>query len=185
MSYEFAGGYKIRDQSGLYFMTFTVEGWVDLFTRELYRDIFVKNMLYCQKEKGLRVGAFVLMSNHAHVIWQSLQGKLSDTIRDFKSYSTKCFIEAVNNTGESRRDWLLHMFKYYAKGTNQNKDYKVWTNDNHPEEITSETFLRVKLNYIHDNPVRAGWVKEPGDYIYSSASNYINGKGIMKIDYLF
>lgn len=54
MSYEFADGYKIRDQSGLYFMTFTVEGWIDLFTRELYRDIFVKNRLYCQKEKGLR-----------------------------------------------------------------------------------------------------------------------------------
>lgn len=60
MSYEFADGYKIRDQSGLYFMTFTVEGWIDLFTRELYRDIFVKNRLYCQKEKGLRVGAFLL-----------------------------------------------------------------------------------------------------------------------------
>lgn len=125
MTYEFAD--KIRDQSGLYFMTFTVGGWIDLFTRELYRDIFIKNMIYCQKEKGLRVGAYVLMSNHVHVIWHSLQGKLSDTIRDFKSYSTKLFIEAINKTGESRRDWLLHMFKYYAKGTNQNKDYKIIT----------------------------------------------------------
>lgn len=183
MTYECADGYKIRDQSGLYFMAFNVEGWIDLFTRKWYRDIFIKNRIYCQKEKGLRVGAYVLMSNHAHVIWHSLQGKLSDTIRDFMSYSTKLFMEAINKTGESSKDGLLHMFKYYAKETNQNKNYKLWTNKNHPEEIRSEKFLKVKLNCIHDNPVRAGWIKEPGDYIYSSASDYISGKGIMEIDY--
>jgi hypothetical protein len=54
-----------------------------------------------------------------------------------------------------------------------------------PEEITSESFVRTKLNYIHENPVRAGWVEKPEHYLYSSASNYIMEKGIMEIDYLF
>jgi putative transposase len=185
MSYEFADGFKIRDQKGLYFLTFTVEGWIDLFSRQLYRDILIKNMEYCRKNKGVAIGSFVIMTNHVHVVWQSNPGTLSDLLRDFKSYCTKSFIEAIQKEPESRRDWLMHMFKYYARGSNQNKFYKIWTNDNHPEEITSEKFLRTKLDYIHQNPVRAGIVKNAEDYIYSSASNYINGKGVMEIDYLF
>ena len=185
MSYEFSDGYKIRNQSGLHFMTFTVVEWIDLFSRKIYRDILVKNMQHCRQHKELSVGAFVIMSNHLHVIWQSRCGKLSDTLRDFKSFCTKEFIVAIKEEPESRKNWLLHMFGFYGRTTNQNKDYKIWSGDNHPEEITSEPFLRSKLNYIHENPVRAGIVRNPEEYIYSSASNYISGKGVMEIDYLF
>jgi putative transposase len=184
MSYEFADGYKIRDQHGLYFMTFTVVGWIDLFSRQLYRDILIKNMKHCREHKDLSIGAYVIMTNHVHVIWQSKCGRLSDTLRDFKSYCTKEFIVAIEKENESRESWLLHMFRFYANRTNQNKDYKTWRGNNHPEEITSHDFLMTKLNYIHENPVRAGWVHKPEDYLYTSASNYINGKGLMEIDYL-
>jgi putative transposase len=184
MSYEFADGYKIRNQAGLHFMTFTVVGWIDLFTRQLYRDLFLKNMDYCRREKNLSVGAYVIMSNHAHVIWQSKSAQLSDTLRDFKSFCTKEFIDAIETENESRRDWLLHMFRFFAKRTNQNKEFKIWTGDNHPEEITSRAFLVTKLNYIHQNPVRAGWVRNAEDYLYSSASNYATGQGLIEIDHL-
>lgn len=184
MSYEFADGYKIRDQHALHFMTFTVVGWIDLFSRQVYRDIFIKNMAFCREKKNLAVGAYIIMTNHVHVIWQSKSGRLSDTLRDFKSYCTKQFITAIENEHESRENWLLHMFGFYANRTNQNKDFKIWTGNNHPEEIYSKEFLITKLNYIHENPVRAGWVKKPEDYIYSSASNYETGKGILDIDYL-
>lgn len=185
MSYEIADGYKVRDQYGLYFMTFAVVGWIDLFSRKVYRDLFIKNMVYCREQKGLSVGAYVIMTNHVHVIWQSKEGKLSDTLRDFKSYCTKEFIKTIETENESRESWLLHMFKYYAKFNNQNKDYKIWVSGSHPEEITSEEFMRVKLKYIHENPVRAGWVKQPEEYIYSSAANYAGGKGICEVDFLF
>lgn len=184
MSYEFAEGYKVRDQYGLYFMTFTVVGWIDLFSRKLYRDIFIKNMMYCREKKGLIVGAYVIMTNHVHVIWQSKDGKLSDTLRDFKSFCTKEFVKTILSENESRESWLMHMFKYYAKYNPQNKDYKIWMSGSHPEEIYSREFLLTKLNYIHQNPVRAGWVKEPEDYIYSSAGDYAGRKGICEIDYL-
>lgn len=185
MSYEFADGYKIRDQSALHFMTFTVVGWIDLFSRQLYRDVLLKNMSYCRQHKGLKLGAYVIMSNHVHVIWQSETGKLSDTLRDFKSFCTKEFISLIENENESRKDWLLHMFRFHANRTNQNKEFKIWTNDNHPEEILSIDFLMSKLNYLHENPVRGGIVSRAEDYLYSSASNYANGKGIMEIDFLF
>lgn len=184
MSYEFADGYKIRNQSGLYFMTFTVVGWIDIFSRKVYRDLFVKNMMYCREHKGLSVGAYVIMTNHAHLIWRSGTGKLSDTLRDFRSFTTKEVIKTIENENESRESWLIHMFKFYAKFNNQNKEYKMWISGSHPEEITSEKLLRTKLNYIHENPVRAGWVLKPEDNVYSSASNYITGKGICEIDYL-
>ena len=184
MSYEDAGGYKIRDQSGTYFMTFTVVGWIDLFTRSCYWDILLKNMRYCQDNKGLKIGAYVIMSNHVHVIWRSENGKLSDTLRDFKSFSTKEFIEAINNEAESRREWLLYMFSFFAKRTNKNKDFKIWTNDNHPEEIFSSDFLNTKLNYIHQNPVRARLVRNSEEYVYSSSIDYNGGKGLTDIDCL-
>jgi len=77
------------------------------------------------------------------------------------------------------------MFRYYAKKTNTNKEFKIWTNDNHPEEIFSEDFMKTKLNYIHENPVRAGLVENSEDYLYSSVANYFKGKGLMEIDYLY
>lgn len=185
MSYEYADGYKIRDQHALHFMTFTVVGWIDLFSRKIYRDVLLKNMSYCRQHKGLKLGAYVIMSNHAHIIWQSATGKLSDTLRDFKSYCTKEFISLIENENESRRDWLLHMFRFHANRTNQNKEFNIWTNDNHPEEIFSQDFLMSKLNYLHENPVRAGIVSKAEDYLYSSASDYANGKGLIEIDFLF
>jgi putative transposase len=185
MSYEFADGYKIRDQGGLHFVTFTVVGWIDLFSRKLYRDIFLENLQYCRTNKNLKVGAYVMMTNHIHLIVQSDTSKLSDTIRDVKSYSTKRFLKAINAEPESRREWLLYMFSFYANNTNRNDEFKIWTGNNHPEQITSKDFLISKLNYIHENPVRSGMVAKPEDYIYSSASNYVNGSGFFEIDFLF
>jgi len=185
MNYEFTGGYKIRDQLGLFFMTFTVVDWIDLFSRKLYREILIKNMKHCMQHKQLSVGAYVIMTNHMHVIWQSKSGKLSDTVRDYKSFCTKELITAIQQNPESRKDWLMRAFEYHAAGTNQNKNFKIWTNDNHPEQIFTDHFMRTKLDYIHDNPVRAEWVAKPEEYVYSSASNYIIGKGILEIDYLF
>jgi putative transposase len=185
MSYGFSNGYKIRDQGGLHFLTFTTVGWIDLFSRKQYRDIFIENLQYCRKHKSLQVGAYVIMSNHIHLIVQCGRERLSDTVRDLKSYTAKKCIETIKAEPESRRDWLIYMFQYYANVTNRNTDFKIWANDNHPEQITSKDFLMSKLNYTHENPVRAGLVAKPEDYLYSSAANYVHGKGLCDIDFLF
>ena len=184
MSYEIEDGYKIRNQSGLYFLTFTVVGWIDLLSRKLYRDILLTNMQWCRANKGLRVGAYVIMTNHMHIIWQSERDNLSAIIRDYKSFCTKQMIAAIQREAESRKEWLLYMFEFFANRSNRNKEFKIWTNDNHPEEIFSPDFMRSKMDYIHNNPVRAGFVEKAEDYLYSSARNYYNGKGIFEVDYL-
>ena len=185
MSYEFAEGYKIRDQSATHFLTFTIMGWIDIFSRQRYRDIILESFNFCQAQKNLRIGAYVIMTNHIHTIWTATNNNLSDIVRDFKTFTSKAILASIEAEQESRRDWLLYMFHYYANRTNANDNFKVWTGNNHPEEIHGESFLRTKLNYIHQNPVKAGLVEEPSHYLYSSAANYERGKGLMEIDFLF
>lgn len=185
MSYEFAEGYKVRDQSATHFLTFSIMGWIDIFSRQRYRDLILESFQFCRENKGLKIGAYVIMTNHIHTIWTAPNNNLSDIIRDFKTFTSKAITASIEAETESRRDWLLYMFRFYANRTNANDNFKVWTGDNHPEEIHSEPFLRTKLNYTHENPVRAGLVKEPSHYLYSSASNYETGKGLIDIDFLF
>jgi len=119
-----------------------------------------------------------------HVIWRAANNNLSDIIRDYKTFTSKAITEGIATEPASRRDWLLYMFNFYSNKTNANDKYKVWTGGNHPEEIYSNEFMFTKLNYIHQNPVRAGLVAEPEHYLYSSASNYAGKKGLIDIDFL-
>jgi REP element-mobilizing transposase RayT len=174
-------GHKIRNQEAVHFITLTVINWIDLFSRPQLRDIIIKNLDYCQKEKGLIVYAYVIMTNHLHLIVKSSDGNLSGTLRDFKSYSSKNLVEAIKEIKESRRDWLLDMFQKAASINSRNKSYQVWIHGNHPIELFSNKFLDQKLDYIHNNPVRAGIVEKPEDYLYSSARNYCGMPSILNI----
>jgi REP element-mobilizing transposase RayT len=167
-------GYQIDDQYGMYFLTFTVVDWVDIFTRKSYRDIIVDSLNYCIKEKQLCVYGYVVMTNHVHLIAQSKAGKLSDTIRDFKKFTARKILDTIVSEPESRREWLLHRFEWNASQHERNNRYQVWTHENHAVSITSEKFFRQKMEYIHQNPVRAGWVEREEDYIYSSAKALFN-----------
>jgi REP element-mobilizing transposase RayT len=70
-------GYQITDQEGLYYLTFQIVDWIDIFTRQVYRDIVIDSLKYAIDNKELQVFAFVIMSNHVHLIAQSSTGKLS------------------------------------------------------------------------------------------------------------
>lgn len=97
-------GYKIAEKDGLYYLTFQIVGWVDLFTRKIYRDIAIDSFKYCQQNKGLSLFAYVIMSNHIHFLAQSESNDLSGTIRDFKNYTSKKILEVINDGIESRKE---------------------------------------------------------------------------------
>lgn len=164
-------GYKISEKEGLYFLTFQIVGWVDIFTRKKYRDIVIESFQYCQQNKGLNLYAYVIMSNHIHLLAQSETGDLSGFIRDFKNHTSKKFLEIINEGVESRKDWMNIVFKFHGN-FKQKQINQIWTHENHAELIYSQKFIEQKLNYIHYNPVRAGIVSNPEDYLYSSARNY-------------
>jgi REP element-mobilizing transposase RayT len=163
--------YKISDQEAAYFLTFQIVGWVDIFTRRIYRDIVIESLSYCQKNKELLLYAYVIMSNHIHLLVQSETGNLSGFVRDFKNYTSKKILDEIETGTESRKDWMKMVFAYHGK-LKPKQTSQIWTHESHAEEIYSPKFILQKINYIHENPVRAGIVEKAEDYLYSSARNY-------------
>src|SRR5215217_3526420 len=162
------GGYKIRDKKQSHFITFAVLEWVDVFTRQLYRDILLDSFRYCQKEKGLLLHCWCIMSSHVHMIASAKDENLSDILRDFKKYTSKHIISTIEeNRQESRKGWMLKIFKEQGSLNARNKEYQFWRQDNHPAELYSPEFTAQKIRYVYDNPVRAGIIDKPEDYLYS------------------
>lgn len=174
-------GYIIRNQEKVHFITATVVDWIDVFTRRMFRDCVIDCLNYCVANKGMIVYGYVIMSNHIHMILQSEEGKLSDLVRDFKKFTAKSILDKIQSEPESRREWMLERFQKATESHTRNKNYQFWQYGNHAEEIYTEEFMWSKLDYIHMNPVRSGVVSKIEDYIYSSASNYIEGKGLVNV----
>lgn len=126
------------------------------------------------------------MSSHIHLIIDSKGiNKLEDIVRDLKKHTSKTILKVITqNPQESRKEWMLWMFERAGKRNVNNKKYQFWQQHNQPIELTSNLLMEQKLNYIHQNPVEAGFVKEPQDYPYSSAIDYAGGKGMVKLIYL-
>jgi putative transposase len=178
-------GYKIRNQHAAHFITFAVIEWVDVFTRKIYADIIVESLQFCQKEKGLKIHAWCIMSNHLHLIVSTKEDiLLSNVLRDFKKFTASKIINAIEqNKKESRRNWMLWIFKSAGAKNNRNTNYQFWQQDNHPIECSTNEILQTRMAYLHENPIRAGFVLHEWDYVYSSAIDYYkNGKGLIEID---
>ena len=162
-----------------FFITLPVVGWIDVFIRSDYCDEFLSNLEYCRKNKGLKVYAYCIMSSHIHLILAHDNAKTPDIIRDLKSYTAKRIIELIeNNPTESRKEWMLHLFKYYAKFQKQNSVYQFWQKTSHPIELFTPAVFDQKVNYIHKNPVKAMLVNDECSYVYSSA----NPDSLFKVD---
>ncbi len=170
-------GYTIDNQYAAYFLTFTVVGWVDLFTRPACKTILIDSLKYCQEHKGLIVHAYVIMSNHVHLVLRAEEGSagLSAIIRDFKKFTSKSLLKWVlTSSQESRREWLEIVFKHHGIRNTNNTTYQVWQQKSCPKILLHSRFTNQKINYIHNNPVAAKIVDKPEDYVYSSARNYMN-----------
>lgn len=176
------GGYKITDQYATYFMTFTIVGWVDVFTRKQCCQILIDSFNYCIEHKGLILYAYVIMGSHIHILSSAEYGSkgMSAIVRDFKTFTSKKIIEwIIENPKESRREWMDIVFKYHGKFNSNNQLYQVWQQNNRPMICLTPEFTLQKLDYIHFNPVVSGVVDHPEDYRYSSARNYLGRKDVV------
>jgi hypothetical protein len=121
------------------------------------------------------------MSNHINLLLRSEKAVLSNTIKEFKSFTAKKILEAVNTESESRREWMLNLFEFLAKQHKWNENCQVWTYENHAETVYGNRFMDTKINCIHENPVRAGIVCKAEDYLYSSTGNYAGLDGMLDV----
>ncbi|CAN5472123.1 transposase [soil metagenome] len=173
--------YAIRSDKP-HFLTHTIVDWIDVFTRRELADVIVNSLNYCIMNKGLEVYVWCLMSSHLHMIAgtaEKSENDLSGIMRDFKKFTSKTIIETIGEINESRREWILNHFK-----TGWDK-YHVWQEGMRPIELFTRRFTNQKMDYIHNNPVVAGIVREPQDYLLSSSADYYcNRKGLVKICYI-
>lgn len=178
--------YKVGEDAMPHFVTFTVVGWIDVFSREVYKEKMLASLNFCIQEKGLVVHAWIIMTNHVHLIISTSDNKIADIVRDIKKYTSRQLIEWITqNPQESRKEWMLNMFSFVGKGNKSNKNYQFWKQDYHPIELNTNEKLRQRLVYLHENPVRSGLVWETCHYKYSSAIDYYTTeRGLLKIEHL-
>ena len=172
-----------RIEGDVFFVTDTVVDWVDIFTRPVYKHIIIDSLRYCQREKGLIIYAWVLMSNHLHaIVGSSGDNKVSDIWRDFKKFTSNEILRTLlNESTESRQEWMLNQFEYSGKNDKKIKNYRFWQEGNDAQGIYLNDYFNQKLNYIHQNPVKAELVNRAEDYRYSSAIDYAGGKGLLEV----
>jgi REP element-mobilizing transposase RayT len=173
--------YKFRNPEAAYFVSFAVVEWLDVFTRNEYKDILIDSLHYCQKEKGMEIYAWCIMTNHVHLVFRSTTSYKPELILgDFKRFTSKAIVKAIKeNPKESRKENLLRTFKNAGATTSNVANYQFWRHDNRPIELWSNYVIFQKINYIHQNPVVAGIVFRPEDYKYSSAVDYSGEKGLL------
>ena len=168
--------YKFHNPEGVYFISFATQGWVDVFTRNEYKNILVENLKFCQENKGLEIFAWCVMTNHLHLIIRAKEGyRLQEILRDYKKFTSKAILRAIQeNAQESRKEWLLNQFE-------TTEGYRFWRGDNKPIELWSNKVIDQKIDYIHMNPVEEGIVFRAEDYLYSSAADYAGHKGLLDV----
>ena len=176
--------YKFHDPEGTYFISFATVEWVDVFTRREYKDIVVDSLKHCQEKKGLLLYAWVIMSNHVHLVAAAAEGHaLPDILRDLKKFTSTQILKAIaENNQESRKDWMLPIFAKAGATNPNNTHYQFWRQDNRPIQLTSAEVIMQKLNYLHDNPVVEGYVEQAEDYVYSSAPAISGKPGLLKLE---
>src|SRR3984885_10313265 len=118
---------------GLYFVTLTVVDWIDVFTRRQYNDFIIENLAYCQQHKKLNIYAYVIMTNHIHMVANVTDGSLGDVLGHFKTFTSKKLFDMIaSNTQESRRDWMINAFERAGKYNHLNENHQFWQNGNYP-----------------------------------------------------
>ncbi len=168
----------------MHFITFATVQWVDALSRPVSKHIIIDSLHYCMEEKGLIIYAFVIMSNHIHLIASAQEEKnLSDILRDLKKYTSKQLLkEIAENPQESRKSWMMWIFKAAGNSNSNNTVYQFWQQDNRPIQLSTNEMMDQRLDYIHENPVKEGFVWEPEHYPFSSAINYIGKKGLLEVE---
>jgi len=168
--------YSICDEQAPHFLTCTVINWMPLFTRPQTVEIILNALRYRQENNGWKLYGYVILENHLHLIVQA--ESLTAEIAHFKSYTAR---QLIDHLKECRADRLLKQMAFFRKAHKQDRDYQCWEEGSHPQLIQNEQILRQKLDYIHFNPVKRGYVDEPSHWRYSSARNYAGLTGLVPV----
>ncbi|MCH9698604.1 MAG: transposase [Gammaproteobacteria bacterium] len=168
--------YRITVPQAPHFFTATINQWIPIFTRPATVNIIYGSWHYLQQTTTFQLYGYVILENHIHFIAQSDQ--LSKHIQSFKSWTARSILDRLC---EHNADFLLKQFAFYKKSHKTQSQYQFWQEGSHPRMIQDEVILRQKLEYIHQNPVKRGYVEQPEHWRYSSARNYAGLNGLIDV----
>ncbi|MCK9622840.1 MAG: transposase [Methylobacter sp.] len=169
--------YRICDEKAPHFLTCTVLNWIPLFTRPQTAGIILDALRYRQEEHDWKIYGYVILENHLHMIVQA--ENLAVELPRFKSFTARNLIDHLK---ECRAERLLQQLAFFRKEyKREDRDYQCWEEGSHPQLIENEQVLRQKLEYIHQNPVKRGYVDEAEHWRYSSARDYAGVAGLIPV----
>ncbi|TAN53868.1 MAG: transposase [Methylococcaceae bacterium] len=168
--------YRVVGKNVPHFITCTVLNWIPLFTRPQTAEIVLEAIQHRQAQSLWRVYGYVLLENHLHMVVQA--DDLAGEVARFKSYTARRLIDCLEACQAER---LLKQLAFFRKAHKHDRDYQVWEEGAHPQAIENEQVLRQKLEYIHQNPVKRGYVDDPAHWRYSSARNYAGQPGLVPV----
>jgi len=173
---------RIHCKGNACFITTSVNKFVKIFSEKRYIEIILKNISFYREKHGFLLLAYVIMPDHLHLlIYPDPERKVdvSDIMEDFKKFTSRQL--RVQMEKDKKTNWLA-AFRLEAP-RKRNWQFRIWQERFDDLGIHSLNVARIKINYIHNNPVRKGMVDRPEDYPYSSARNYLsNDHSIIRVD---
>jgi putative transposase len=151
------------------FITITCLNWIPVIMEHRFKEIIIESLKFLKKAERIEIYGFVIMSNHLHMIWQMLgEHKRENVQRDFLKFTSQQILKHLRNEQSTLQNDLLVQAK--------DRKFQVWERNSLSIPLWSTYVFQQKLDYIHNNPVKAGMCKYPEEYKYSSAGFYLRNE---------
>ena len=172
--------YKIYEPTHPHFITCTVLHWIPVFTNKKSVEIVLDSLKYLQEHNDLKIYAFVILENHMHMVVQS--DDIAKDIGRFKSFTARKIIDLLQ---AEKVTAILDQLRFYKKAHKSDREFQFWQEGMQPKLIQNEAIMRQKIEYIHNNPVKRGYVDDAVHWRYSSARNYEGRDGVLEVERWF
>ncbi|MDA0659079.1 MAG: transposase [Planctomycetota bacterium] len=166
--------YRFGDEHYPHFMTSTVVAWLPVFSYPEFANVILESWRFLQTQRDIEILAWVILENHIH--WIGVGPKLSRRVSEFKSFTATSILKLIEQNGKMT---LLQQFQYFKLKHKVDQQHQFWQEGSHPKMIETEEMMWQKIEYIHNNPLRRGYVDDPVHWRYSSARSYAGQRGLL------
>lgn len=166
----------IAEDTCPYFITATTVNCLPLFSDPDVASILLGSLRYLVESQRIALFAYVIMENHLHLV--AAASDLSSEIAKFKSFTAR---KSNDYYQEHNNRFILDQLAFYKLKHKTDRPYQFWQEGSYPKRIMNETMMNQKMAYIHNNPVRRGYVDRPEHWRYSSARDYAGMEGLVPI----
>ncbi|KLU07567.1 Transposase [Rhodopirellula islandica] len=159
--------YKFGEDYRPYFMTDTIVAWLPVFSYPAFTDVIFDSWRFLQGERDIRILGFVVMENHLH--WIAVGPQIGKRVGEFKSFTATSIFHKMKRMGYGT---LLQELEYFKLRHKVDQTHQLWQEGSHPQVMESDEVMWQKIEYMHHNPLRRGYVDDPLHWRFSSARAY-------------